>query len=108
MKKFIALFFMIISFSATANAQDRQKEIAKKVQNDITALTSYISLTDEQKVQISKGLEMKHLNLTPELPEGRKKELVRVVEHYLRAPLTQAQLQKLDANPTLVKRLVSE
>jgi len=108
MKKFIALFFMIVSFSVAANAQDRQKEIAKKVQNDITALTTYIPLSDAQKVEIEKGLVMKHQNLSPELSEGRKKELVKVVDHYLRAPLTQAQLQKLDANPQLVKRLVSE
>lgn len=99
---------MFIAFSVTVNAQDRQKEIAKKVQNDITALNSYIPLTDEQKVQIEKGLVMKHQSLNPELSERRKKELERVVEHYVRTPLNQSQLQKLDANPSLLKRLVSE
>ncbi|MBN9283268.1 MULTISPECIES: hypothetical protein [unclassified Flavobacterium] len=106
MKKLAALFFMIIAFSVSASAQELSKELASKVQNDMTVLTAQIKLTEAQKAEVTKAFVMKHQNLAvKDLSDGRKKELARVVEHYLKAPLTPSQLEQLNAQPDLVNRL---
>ena len=124
MKKIIAVLTLVLAFSFGANAQDKtvlsKEEIAKNEKlkkelppevagkNDAIELVKYVGL-DESKAEVYGRLfAKKHKVLATEgLTAEKKAELTRSIEAKLRAGLTAEQMEKLDRNPELLKKLIN-
>lgn len=124
MKKIIAVLTLFLAFTIGANAQDKKglskEEIAKNEtlrkelppevagKNDAVELVKFVGL-DESNVEIYTRLfAKKHKVLAYEgLTAEKKAELTRSIEAKLRAGLTAEQMEKLDRNPELLKKLIN-
>lgn len=109
MKKLIAALTLMLAFSINANAQD-QKELtaSEKGRKDATELTQFLGLSATQSEDFYRLFELKHKTLEDKnLSAERKTELNRVIESKIRASLDGVQMEKLDKNPDLLKKLIN-
>lgn len=107
MKKLIAALTLMLAFSINANAQDKKNtsayDLAKK---QATELTEYLGLDKVQDENFARLFEQKITVLADaNLSQERRDEFSRVVEAKIRGSLEPIQMQKLDENPALLKKL---
>ena len=118
MKKLITVVILMLAFSINVNAQDKKaatdsvalKELAPDVAGKKQAyeLSDFLKLTDTQRDDFARLLIMKYETLQiKELSQERKTELSRVMEAKIRASLSSAQMEKLEANTKLFKSLIN-
>ena len=111
MKKLIAALTLLLAFSINANAQERKlapstSESLKLGQKDADELTKLVGLTEIQNQDYARLFEHKYRTLeNKDLPQERKDVLAKVIEDKMRAGLDAKQLEILDKNPELVKKL---
>ena len=118
MKKIIAILTLSLAFSLSANAQDK-KVISKaettvenpssshvSAKNDAQALIKFLGLPENQTDMFTKLFFRKYSTLEQtNLSTERKDILKSNIDAKLRATLTPEQMEKLDKNPALLKRL---
>lgn len=120
MKKLIAALTLMLAFTINANAQDKKsvavaetqnkKEIssADKGKKEAAELTQFLGLNETQNADFSRLFEQKHRTLADAtLSQERRAEVARVVEAKIRASLNGTQIEKLEKNPELFKKLVN-
>ena len=120
MKKLIAVVTLMLAFSINANAKAKKtavKEVKEVTElqdpqvaskKDAGELGEYLGLKDTQVMDFQRLFEMKHTTLQDKnLSEERKMEMRRVVEAKIRASLDGNQIQKLESNPELFKKLIN-
>lgn len=124
MKKIIAVLTLCLAFTLGANAQDKKglskEEIAKNetlrkelppevaAKNDAVELSKFLGLDESNLETYTRLFAKKHKILATEgLTAERKSELTRTIEAKLRAGLTAEQMEKLDRNPELLKKLIN-
>jgi hypothetical protein len=124
MRKLIAAVTLMLAFSINANAQDK-KTAVKDVKNvkELTAepldpqtaskkdagqLGDFLGLNDTEIMNFQRLFEMKQTVLQDKnMSEERKTEMRRVVEAKIRATLDGNQMQKLESNTELFKKLLN-
>lgn len=124
MKKLIAVVTLMLAFSINANAQAK-KTAVKDVKNvkEVTAepldpqtaskkdagqLGEFLALNDTEIMNFQRLFEMKQTVLQDKnMSEERKAEMRRVVEAKIRATLDGNQMQKLESNTELFKKLLN-
>lgn len=103
MKKLIAVLTLMLAFTINANAQDRKVANEQAAKADVQKLTEAVALKPEQQQNFLALFQMKHNILNDaNVAQERKAEMSRVVAAKLRATLTSGQMEKLEANPTLL------
>ena len=110
MKKIIAVLTLMLAFSVHANAQDKGSngiDAAAKGKKQAAELSEYLGLDDTMNVNFARLFEQKFVilddkNATPE----RKAELTKIVEAKIRGTLDGNQIEKLEKNPELFKKLI--
>jgi len=120
MKKIIAALTLLLAFSISANAQNKKSTTAEKVQEkkELTSvekgkkeaeeLTAYLGLNDTQNADFYRLFEQKHRTLEDKnLSVERRKEVARIIEAKIRASLDGNQIEKLEQNPELFKKLIN-
>ncbi len=117
MKKIIAVLTLLFAFSVSANAQDKKAvsktEITKtELTPDVLAkkeaeeLAKFVGLKSEVIDDYTRLFERKYKLLShPGLTEEGKSEIKSTIDAKLRASLTPEQMEKLDKNPALLKKL---
>jgi DNA primase large subunit len=117
MKKIIAVLTLLFAFSVSANAQDKKvtskTEIAKPeltiedlAKRDAEELAKFVGLDSEKIPTYTRLFQKKYKVMSnPGLTKENKTELVSSIEAKLRAGLTPEQIEKLDKNPALLKKL---
>ncbi|HNP32213.1 MAG TPA: hypothetical protein PKN96_02845 [Flavobacterium sp.] len=107
MKKLIAVLTLFLAFSISANAQEkRSSSSTEKGKKEAAELTEYLGLTPTQNADFARLFEQKNSILeTKDITQERKAELSRVIEDKIRASLNAEQVQMLDKNPELLKKL---
>jgi ATP phosphoribosyltransferase regulatory subunit HisZ len=107
MKKIIAAFTMMLAFSISINAQDNKITPEMAAKKDAAELTEYLGLNETQNADFFRLFEMKHtVTLDPQMSDERKKEMRRVVEAKMMASLTADEIEKLNQNQDLKKKLL--
>lgn len=107
MKKIIAALTLMLAFSINANAQDKNTSSAYDLgKKQAAELTEFLGLDAVMSENFARLFEHKisvldNQNLTQE----RKDEFSRVVESKIRATLDQIQMEKLEKNEVLFKKL---
>lgn len=107
MKKIIAALTLMFVFSINANAQDKETysayDLGKKQAAELTELLGLDKVQDENFARLfeQKITVLDDINLTQE----RKDEFSRVVESKIRASLDKNQMEKLEKNEVLFKKL---
>lgn len=120
MKKLIAAVTLILVFSIGANAQAKKavtKDTKEKVeapdsifasQKDSGELAEFLGLNETEKNNFERLFKMKHEVLQDKaMSEERKAEMRRIVELKIRATLDGEQMEKLEKNPALFKKLIN-
>lgn len=109
MKKFIAALTLLLAFSINANAQDKNASTAAdKAKTEAAELTKYLGLNETQTADFTRLFAQKHKILeTPDISAERKTELSRVIGDKIRASLDGKQIEKLEQNPALFKKLTN-
>ena len=110
MKKIISTFLFLLCITVAANAQDKKapsiNELGKK---DAMELSKYVGgMSETMKADFARLFEYKYR--TQEEIKGseeRKKELSKSIEAKIRATLDGNQMDKLDKNPALLKKLIN-
>jgi hypothetical protein len=112
MKKIFAVLTLLLAFSINANAQDKNGldglSAADKGKKQAAELTEYLGLDATMNENFAKLFEQKFVilddkNATPE----RKTEVARVIEAKIRGTLDGNQVDKLEKNPELLRRLIN-
>ncbi len=111
MKKILAALTLLLAFSINANAQDRSLNgltPAEKGKKQAAELTEYLGLDQTMNQNFAMLFEQKFTiiddqNASPE----RRAELARVIEAKIRGSLDGTQLDKLEKNEDLFKRLIN-
>lgn len=119
MKKLIAVLTLFLAFNVTANAQDKKAMTSSntaspemsaldKGRKEATELSEFLSLDKTTTENLTRLFEQKHTylddkNLSPE----RRVETSRVIDAKLRATLDTKQMDKLDKNPALLKKMTN-
>lgn len=109
MKKFIAALTLLLAFSINANAQD-QKELtpAEKGKIDAVALSQYLDLNEKTTADFQRLFQQKHKTLGDKtLTQERRAEVSKIIELKIRATLSEAEMEKLQANKELFKSLIT-
>jgi len=118
MKKLIAAVTLMLVFSISANAQAK-KAVVKEVtettlspevaaKKNADELTQFIGLKEDMTLNFERLFKMKQeVLLDKNMSDERKAEMRRVVELKIRATLDYEQMEKLDKNPELLKRLLN-
>ncbi|MCR5863244.1 hypothetical protein LRS05_14435 [Flavobacterium sp. J372] len=119
MKKIIALFVVMLAFGLNANAQQKKapkaaakettKEltVAEAAQSDLDALTAIITNLDKTKKQDLYNLfEYKHRTMREGLSAERKAAVSQSIEAKLKASFEPADIQKLENNPAVMRKLI--
>ncbi|QBZ96623.1 hypothetical protein [Flavobacterium sangjuense] len=107
MKKIIAALTLMLAFSINANAQDKQTssayDLGKKQAAELSELLGLDATKTENFARLfeHKITVLEDINLTQE----RKDEFSRVVEAKIRAALEPKQMEKLEKNEVLFKKL---
>lgn len=109
MKKLIAVITLVFAFSVNANAQDKKiVSGAEKAKKEAAELTQFLNLGETQSNDFFRLFENKYRTLEQsDLSAERKVELSRVIEAKIRASLDEKQMDKLDKNPELLKKLIN-
>lgn len=108
MKKIIAIFVFMLAFSFDASAQEQKtaKELGKE---DAYELVSYLELPQNMMETFTNLFEMKHESLLTEgISEERKQVLAEVIKQKIFATVDATDVEKLQENPELLKKLTSE
>lgn len=119
MKKIIAILVIMLGFSFSANAQQRatkatttqqqgvdEAAIKKAALKDVTALSEFIQLSEDQQKNFKGLFEYKHRVLADKnLSQERKDILADAIEAKIRGNVPQDQVAKLDDNPKLMEIL---
>lgn len=111
MKKLIAALTLLLAFSINANAQDKVLDgldSAAKGKKQAAELSEYLGLDQTTNENFARLFEQKFTvledkNIQPE----RKTELSRVIDAKIRATLDGTQIERLEKNPDLLKRLIN-
>lgn len=116
---------MIVTVTFNVNAQQKKavpsKETKKtevaaqnvdiagqKAEKEAYELAQFLDLNDTQRADFSRLLKMKHERLqNPELKGTEKAELLNVIEMKIRASLDSGQIEKLEKNAGLWKKLIN-
>lgn len=120
MKKLFAAVTLMLVFSLTVNAQAKQavtknvKETTQTFTPEVAAkknadeLSQFLSLKENETDNFERLFKMKQDILQDSnMSEERKTEMRRVVESKIRATLDGEQMEKLEKNPELFKRLLN-
>lgn len=104
MKKIIALFVMLLAFSAGMNAQEKYEAAAKK---DVELLKKHIQLDEKTENAVFYLFVKKHDNLSAQnLTAENKKDVNRIIEAKLRATFSDEQIRTLEKDPTVFNQLI--
>lgn len=109
MKKLIAALTLMLAFSINANAQDKNATSAYDLgKKQAAELTEFLGLDKNQNENFARLFEQKitvlnDINLSPE----RRVEFSRVIEAKIRGTLDPAQMEKLEKNTELLKKLTN-
>lgn len=114
MKKLLFIFTLLFAFSISANAQNKkiatvQEKIvpAEAAKKDTTDLTNLLSLNGTRSQDFYNLFLQKYETLAnQELSTERRAELKKIIEAKIRASVDATEMSKIEANPTLFKRLV--
>jgi len=120
MKKLIAALTLLLAFTISANAQEKKSIAAEQTQdkNELTSaekgkkdaaeLTEFLGLNATQNVDFYRLFEQKHRTLEDKnMSVERRKEVARIIEAKIRASLDGYQIERLEKNPELLKRLIN-
>lgn len=109
MKKLIAVITLLFAFSINANAQDKKiTSGAEKAKKETLELTQFLNLNETESDNFFRLFENKYRTLEQsDLSAERKVELSRIIEAKIRATLDEKQMDKLDKNPELLKKLIN-
>ena len=109
MKKLIAVITLLFAFSISANAQDKKiVSGADKAKTEAAELTQFLNLNETQSNDFFRLFENKYRTIEEyQLTAERKIELSRSIEAKIRATLDEKQMDKLDKNPVLLKKLIN-
>lgn len=106
MKKIVAIFTFLMAFGISANAQDKKMSPESAARKDAVELTDYLKLNSTEQESFVKLFQMKHEMLSdPNMGAERKKEMSVIIEKKIEATLDGNQMEKLRANPELLKKL---
>ena len=112
MKKIIALLTLLLAFSINANAQEKSgydnMNPTEKGKKQASELSEYLGLDATMTENFFRLFEQKFTiiddkNIQPE----RKAELARIIEAKIRGTLDGNQMEKLEKNPELFKKLIN-
>lgn len=121
MKKIVAFSILLLVFSIFGNAQIKKtphlkgapkKEIVllsttEAANADATAITEFLGLNETTRENFVGLFEMKHRMMQDKSATlESKKEISRVVGLKINGTISDFQQEKLNANPTLLKRLL--
>jgi len=108
MKKLIALLTLFMAFSFSANAQENKKaQIGDAAKADVATLNAAVGLTETQQKDFLRLFAMKNMRLSdPNVTDQNRAEMAKVVTGKIRASLDSEQIAKLDADPTVIDKLV--
>lgn len=109
MKKLIAVITLLFAFSINANAQDKKITSGpEKAKKETLELTQFLNLNETESDNFFRLFENKYRTLEQsDLSAERKVELSRIIEAKIRATLDEKQMDKLDKNPELLKKLIN-
>jgi hypothetical protein len=125
MKKIIIALSMIVTLSFNVNAQQKKTASTKdtkktevisqnvdiagqKAEKEAFELSEFLGLNDTQRADFARLLKMKHERIqNPELKGTEKAELLNVIEMKIRASLDAGQMEKLEKNVGLWKKLIN-
>jgi hypothetical protein len=112
MKKIVAVLTLLLAFSFNANAQDKSGYVdlnpTEKGIKQAAELSEYLGLDKDMNESFAKLFEQKFLVLDDKNTEPeRKRELTRVIEAKIRGTLDGNQMEKLEKNPDLFKKLIN-
>lgn len=109
MKKLIAALTLMLAFSINANAQDKSTPSAYDYgKKQAAELTEFLGLDKTQNENFARLFEQKitildDKNLSPE----RRVEFSKAIEAKIRGTLDPAQMEKLEKNTELLKKLTN-
>jgi hypothetical protein len=112
MKKIFAVLTLLLAFSISASAQDKNGyeglDSAGKGKKQAAELSEYLTLDQTMNENFARLFEQKFVilddkNATPE----RKAELSRIIEAKIRGSLDGNQMERLEKNPELLKKLIN-
>ena len=109
MKKLIAALTLLLAFSINANAQDKKALTPlERGAKEAAEITQFLGLNETQNADFTRLLEKKHSILDDkELSTERRTEFSRVIEMKIRASLDENQIEKLEKNTVLFKKLIN-
>ncbi|MGV3695556.1 hypothetical protein [Flavobacterium sp.] len=112
MKKIIAALTLFLAFSINASAQDKSGYVdltnTQKANKQAAELSEYLSLDATTTKNFVALFEYKFEVLNDKnATQERKTEMSRVVEAKIRGTLDGTQIEKLEQNPDLFKRLIN-
>lgn len=109
MKKIIAVITLLFAFSISVNAQDKKVVSgAEKAKIEAGELTKFLGLNETQSNDFFRLFENKYRTIEEyQLTAERKTELSKTIEAKIRATLDEKQMDKLDKNPVLLKKLIN-
>lgn len=108
MKKILGILVLFLAFTINANAQDKsfkKVDVAVEAKKNAAEMADYLKLESSEVENFFRLFEYKYNVLNENLSEERKAELARIVDLKIRASLTPAQIEKLDKNKELLKKL---
>ena len=122
MKKIIAILVVMLAFGLNANAQQKSVKAAQtampdaqKQENakqaalkDIASLEQVITFTGTRKEEFTKLFEHKHRMYMQDLSAERKAVVARSIEQKIKASLSPEDIQKIEAEPGLMKKLTQQ
>ena len=109
MKKLIAALTLMFAFTINANAQDKNASTPlERGTKEAAELTEFLGLDKTQNENFTRLFEQKiaildDKNLSPE----RRTEMSRVIEAKIRATLDGNQMERLEKNAVLFKKLIN-
>lgn len=120
MKKLIATLTLMFAFTISSNAQDnkltkaedvletKERASVEKSKKEAEELTAYLGLNDIQNENFYRLFEHKNRMLEDNnLPVERRAEVLKIIEAKIRASLDANQIDKLEKNPKLFKKLIN-
>jgi hypothetical protein len=108
MKKILGTLVLFLAFTLNASAQDKafkKVDAAVEAKKNVTEMAEYLRLNSEDVENFLRLFEHKFRLLNENISDERKTELARIIDLKIRATLTPAQMEKLDKNPELLKKL---
>lgn len=109
MKNLLGALVLFLAFTVNASAQETFKKVDEKVEakSNLAALSEVVPVQGTLSEDLFRLFEYKHKNLNENLSNERKTELAKIIELKLRATLTEAQMQSIEAKPGLLKKLIN-